>query len=1132
MLGEFEVERHLGAGSFGQVDLVRSRHTGHRYAVKRILLGDPAARGRFLTEAQRWIGLPAHDNIVTCHFARTTGGELAVFSEFVPGGSLASQIASGALTADADPLYRLVDIAVQAAWGLDAAHSMGLLHLDVKPGNILMAEDGTVKITDFGMAASSKLSTEAAVQLEMILDYIAGPDEDAGVHESIKEATRSLMMAPKADETIEGRAEGATVAYASLEQAEGRPVGRGADAWSWGLVVLEMFAGGRSWPSGTLAAPALERIARTPGPGRVPMPDFVQDLLRQCFQDSPAERPRSLRDAADQLVTGMAAAGRPLSRQPPARPSPADDPQPYRRVLISGARWDDPRWWLDFAYRAADLDPRDAVRFWPSAAYTSRSMAVADLAAFLEVLRVFEPIASQGTAEQRLDLAKLHTMIAMVRRGMGDEVAAIGDYRKAAAVAEPIDSDPGRASLVHILDGLSIALRETGASVEAVAAADRAIQVARGLPDTPEWRLVLGGALQTKSNALPAGQERVGLMREAVAAYEGTDREEQIVRALGDEASALAIAGRLTEAEAAWQRMQERLDGLAGSDEQVNLMPVKGLLRLNMATFAGFTPAGLAYAKDAVDLLSQQVEQFGHYQFAGTLGEACFLLGRNYEAASQLQEAVSAYRAARLAFEQAVLRDGRTGLASQLANSYDHESTLLAILGHQDDAVRLAERGVGMWQRVVALDDSADTRYGLAEAHGKLASTRRQANDLPSAHQHAQKSLDVLTALDEAAPPTGRTRAMYVVRAHVELAAVERAEGDPAAAVRRLLAARSILEESCPNGPDPLDDEMAEVDARILVRLGNALTDLREYERAIGAFESAIARAVGADGQVRSRSQVEALDAAHGRVNTLIKYGDYAAAITAADDALRQYAGLIAAGRVDLRGDQARLRIAQGQARLFSGDIAGTIADWQEAGPALARSGGQAAAVARHIAMQVQELTELLSVGPRDLPAQIEDLRQRHQSDSALSRSGQVPDASTLFELDFMRGLHLLEIDVSDRLLALCGELGLGAGLLGMRAGRYVAAVRAFDIAGQCCYARYETFGRAEGIDRWCDARSGMASVYLLCGAQGEAVRVEHETEATLEKIDRSGTPARMKRMRQLLAVVGQDAEQGEKRRQ
>ena len=99
-----------------------------------------------------------------------------------------------------------------------------------------------------------------------------------------------------------------------------------------------------------------------------------------------------------------------------------------------------------------------------------------------------------------------------------------------------------------------------------------------------------------------------------------------------------------------------------------------------------------------------------------------------------------------------------------------------------------------------------------------------------------------------------------------------------------------------------------------------------------------------------------------------------------------------------------------------------------------------------------------------------------------------------------------------------------------MRAGRYVAAVRALNMAGQCCYAGSETFGHAEGIDRWCDARSGMASVYLLCGAQGEAVRVEHETEATLEKIDRSGTPARMKRMRQLLAVVGQEHQQGEKR--
>jgi serine/threonine protein kinase len=838
VLGEFSVERHLGTGGLGRVDLVRNRHSGRRYAVKRIRLNDPAARGRFLAEAQRWIALPPHDNIVGCHFLRSAGEELAVFSEYITGGSLADRIAPGWATGDgADPLTRIIDIALQAAWGLDAAHAMGLLHLDVKPGNILLAEDGMAKITDFGLAATRERSTQEIEQTEAVLDYVAGPGEDEGFRDAVRGILRS-MIAAKGDETIEGRAEGATTAYASLEQAERRPVSRGSDVWSWGLVVLEMFAGTRSWPSGTLAVPALERFVRESGPGSVPMPDFVRDLLRRCFQDDPASRPHSMSEIADYLTVGMAAAGRPVRRTAPARPSPDDDPQPYQRLLASGARWDDPRRWLDLAYRSAGLDPEQAVRFWPSAAYTPRSMAVADLAAFLEAQRVLEPVARQGQADGKLSLARLHARIAMVRRSMGDLAAAAEDYRRAVALNEGDDRSRARVDLVHILTGLSVVLRDAGSADEAAAVADRAVRVAREVPDQARSPALLGVALQTKANVLPAGQERIDLMRAAVAECEKTGDDERIARALAGEAAALSLAGRRGEAETVFRKVEEMLDRLTASGERSDLRVVQGLILLNMAATAGITPAGLDYAGRAATVLSTLVEKAGHYDLAGNLGQARFLLAQNHEAQGHVAEGLESYRAARLMYEQAVLRDGQGGLTNELAQAYDHESTLLSAVGRKAEAVRIGELGVSLWQRVAALDDSPDVQCGMAEAHVKLASALRLASHLPDARQHAQEALAVLAALTSSGNPPDTRRIPYFARAQAEMAAVERAEGNPTAAVRRLQQTLGTFEAIPKLATGQVRKNLELERAKILIGLGNALTDLHQYERAIKAFEA------------------------------------------------------------------------------------------------------------------------------------------------------------------------------------------------------------------------------------------------------------------------------------------------------
>ncbi len=164
LLGEFEIERRLGAGGMGTVFLVKSRSTGQRFALKAVLpakLHDEDSRRAILDELQTWIDLPDHPHLAACRFFRTIGNEVAIFAEYVEGGSLHDWIQSRKLTQE----EQILDVAIQFAWGLHAAHEMGLIHQDAKPGNVLMMPDGTAKVADFGLArrVRGRSATRASV---------------------------------------------------------------------------------------------------------------------------------------------------------------------------------------------------------------------------------------------------------------------------------------------------------------------------------------------------------------------------------------------------------------------------------------------------------------------------------------------------------------------------------------------------------------------------------------------------------------------------------------------------------------------------------------------------------------------------------------------------------------------------------------------------------------------------------------------------------------------------------------------------------------------------------------------------------------------------------------------------------
>lgn len=274
-LDRYEVQRVLGQGAMGKVYLVLHRGWNQQLAVKcprRDVIAEFGGAACFEHECETWIRVGIYPHTVACYYARTLGGVPRVFAEYVDGRTLYEAIHSLKLYSG-DPqenLRKILKIAVQTAWGLHHAHGKGIIHQDVKPGNIMMTKAGTAKVTDFGLARRTDLNMGA---------------------ESAMASTSMNII-------------GMTPAYCSPEQSFRDHITIKTDIWSWGLTVFEMFSVDIVWPSGTAALDALERFVssgrRRPEPPAMPQP--IVDLLRQCFQSNPAMRPESLRHVANEVI--------------------------------------------------------------------------------------------------------------------------------------------------------------------------------------------------------------------------------------------------------------------------------------------------------------------------------------------------------------------------------------------------------------------------------------------------------------------------------------------------------------------------------------------------------------------------------------------------------------------------------------------------------------------------------------------------------------------------------------------------------------------------------------------------------------------------------------------------------------
>lgn len=273
-LGPYEILAPLGAGGMGEVWRALDTRLGRDVAIKILpaaFAENPERLRRFEQEARATAALN-HPNILAIFDVGTHEGQPYLVEELLEGETLRDRLAHGSL-----PVGKAVELAIQLAHGLAAAHEKDIVHRDLKPENLFLTSRGHIKILDFGLA---RLARSAAAE------HLTG-------------------AATQSSGTGIGAVLG-TVGYMAPEQVRGQPCDHRADIFALGCVLHEALSGAapfrRSTPADTMAAILSEDPPSLATPGRG-VPPGLQTIVRRCLEKQPGDRFTSAHDLALALAS-------------------------------------------------------------------------------------------------------------------------------------------------------------------------------------------------------------------------------------------------------------------------------------------------------------------------------------------------------------------------------------------------------------------------------------------------------------------------------------------------------------------------------------------------------------------------------------------------------------------------------------------------------------------------------------------------------------------------------------------------------------------------------------------------------------------------------------------------------------
>ncbi len=292
IVGRYVILNLIGQGGMGVVYTAYDPELDRKIALKLLLTTDEEAGSRLQREAQAMAKL-SHPNVVTIHDVGTHRGQVYLAMEFVDGLTLDAW-----LKEHTPEWATILEVFLNAGDGLAAAHAAGLVHRDVKPENIMISDDGRVRVMDFGLARADQPT----------------PLGLTGKHPNLARLARSSILS--SDLTQEGHLVG-TPLYMAPEQWLGLPTDARSDVFSLGIALWEALYGVHPFPS---ESPAGVAVAVTEGqlhppPPRTTVPPWLRRVLTRALANDPADRWRSMRDFVEAL---------------------RDDPAPRVRKLLFG----------------------------------------------------------------------------------------------------------------------------------------------------------------------------------------------------------------------------------------------------------------------------------------------------------------------------------------------------------------------------------------------------------------------------------------------------------------------------------------------------------------------------------------------------------------------------------------------------------------------------------------------------------------------------------------------------------------------------------------------------------------------------------------------------------------------------
>ena len=286
-IGGYSISRELGRGGMGVVYLARDTKLERDVAIKGLpesLAADPDRLARFQREAKVLASLN-HPNIGAIHGLEEVAGRRYLILEYIEGETLAERLKRGPI-----PIDEGLPIAHQIAEALEAAHEKGVIHRDLKPGNVMVNAEGHAKVLDFGLARTAE-----------------GTPSSSSYNAPVANSPTVTSPMPVHSPTIPGVIMG-TAGYMSPEQARGKPVDKRSDIFSFGCVLFEMLTGAMPFRGETVADAIGATLHKELNFGLLPpkTPPRIRELLTNCLAKDRKQRLHDMGDARLELQRAIA----------------------------------------------------------------------------------------------------------------------------------------------------------------------------------------------------------------------------------------------------------------------------------------------------------------------------------------------------------------------------------------------------------------------------------------------------------------------------------------------------------------------------------------------------------------------------------------------------------------------------------------------------------------------------------------------------------------------------------------------------------------------------------------------------------------------------------------------------------